>query len=67
MYHDDRLYSEGLSAVDRAMALAPGGRLVVDDPGLTMHTAEELRAELEAGIRREPSDLNPMRLFGVRK
>jgi hypothetical protein len=67
MYHDDRLYVEGLAAVDRAMALAPGGRLVVDDPSLTMHTAEEPMAELEAGTRREPSDFNPMRLFGVRK
>ena len=49
LYHDDRLYTEGLDAIDRAMALAPGGRLVVDDPDLAMQTAEELKAELEAG------------------
>jgi hypothetical protein len=49
------------------MALAPDHRLVVDDPGLGMHTAEEVKAELEAGLRRDASDLNPMRLFGTRK
>src|SRR5688500_13458627 len=32
LYHDDRLYSEGLKAIDHAMTLAPGGRLVVTDP-----------------------------------
>ena len=49
------------------MKLAPGGRLVVDDPDLAMHSAEELKAELEAGVRRDASDLNPMRLLRVRK
>ena len=39
------------AAIDRAMALAPGGRLVVDDTALSMHTAEEVKAELESGIR----------------
>src|SRR5206468_3122255 len=37
VYHDGALYREGLDAIDRAMALAPGGRLVVDDdPNLKM-------------------------------
>ncbi len=67
LYHDDRLYTAGLIAIDEAMKLAPGGRLVVDDPDLAMHSAEELRAELEAGVRRDASDLNPMRLLRVRK
>ena len=67
LYHDDRLYAEGLQAIDRAIALAPEGRLVVDDASLGMHTAEEVKSELEAGIRRDASDLNPMRLFGTRK
>ena len=67
LYHDDRLYAEGLQAIDRAIALAPSGRLVVDDPNLAMHTGEELKAELEAGLRRDASDLNPMRLFRERK
>ena len=67
LYHDDRLYTDGLLAIDRAMALAPGGRLVVDDQGLAIHTAEELKAELVAGVRSEASDLNPMRVFRTRK
>lgn len=67
LYHDDALYGEGLAAIDRAIALAPGGRLVVDDENLEMHTGEELKAELEAGRRREASDFNPMRVFRERK
>ena len=67
LYHDDALYGEGLAAIDRAIALAPGGRLVVDDENLQMHTGEELKAELEAGRRREASDFNPMRVFRERK
>jgi hypothetical protein len=66
-YHDDALYAEGLAAVERALALAPGRRIVVDDPNLGMRTGEELKAELEAGIRRDASDFNPMRLLGTRK
>src|SRR5260370_19716077 len=66
-YDDDRLYADGLIAIDRAMKLAPAGRLVVADPNLAMHTAEELKAELEAGRRRDASDLNPLRVFEVRK
>jgi hypothetical protein len=67
LYHDDALYAEGLAAVDRAIALAPGGRLVVDDENLQMRTGEELKAELEAGRRRDASDFNPMRVFRERK
>jgi hypothetical protein len=67
VYSDDVLFRQGLDAVNRAMALAPGGRLVVDDPGLQMQTAEELKAELEAGLRRDASDFNPARLFRERK
>jgi hypothetical protein len=32
-----------------------------------MRSAEELKAELERGLRREVSDLNPMRVFEPRK
>jgi hypothetical protein len=49
------------------MALAPNGRLVVDDPAIDIHTADELQAELEAGMRREASDLNPLKLFRRRR
>jgi hypothetical protein len=67
VYHDDRLYAAGLEAIDRAISLAPGDRVVVDDPALAMRTAEELKAELQAGLRRDASDFNPMRLFQERK
>ena len=67
LYHDDVLYTEGLAAIDRAMTLAPSGRLVVADADLVMHSAEELKAELQAGVRRDASDFNPMRLFEARK
>ena len=66
-YSDDALYAEGLEAVDRAIALAPGGRLVVDRPGQEIRTADELRAELEAGLRRDASDFNPARIFNERR
>jgi hypothetical protein len=65
-HHDDALYRQGLEAVDRAIALA-GARLAVDDPNLSMHTADELKAELEAGLRTEASDFNPLRMFEDRK
>jgi hypothetical protein len=67
LYSDDALYREGLEAIDRAIMLAPGGRLVVEDPGQGIRTADELRAEFEAGLRREASDVNPLRVFGERK
>ena len=67
VYNDDTLFKQGLEAVDRAIALAPANRLVVDDPDLAMKSADELKAELERGLTREPSDLNPLRLFRPRK
>jgi hypothetical protein len=67
LYSDDALYAKGLAAIDRAIALAPDGRLVVDDDNLKMRTAEELKVELEAGQRREAADLNPMRILRERK
>jgi len=66
-YHDDALYREGVAAIDRAIALAPGGRLIVDDSDLGIHSADQLKVELEAGIRVDTSDLNPARVFRERK
>ena len=66
-YSDDRLYREGLEAVNRAIALAPEGRLVVDEPGQEIRTADELKAELERGLKVEVSDLDPGRVFHPRK
>jgi hypothetical protein len=67
LYDDDELFSRGLEHVNTAIALAPQGRLVVDDPDLQMRSADELKAELEAGLRAEVSDLNPLRAFRERK
>jgi hypothetical protein len=66
VYHDDALYARGLERVNAAMALAPSGRLVVDDATLGLRSADELKAELEAGMRREASDLNPLKVFRQR-
>jgi tetratricopeptide (TPR) repeat protein len=66
-YSDDVLYREGLAAVDRAIALAPNGRLVVEEPGQEIRTADELKAELERGLKVEASDLDPTRVFRPRK
>jgi hypothetical protein len=67
LYQDDELFARGLEAVNRAMARAPAGRIRVDDPDLQMRSGEELKAELEAGLRRDASDFNPMRVLGQRK
>lgn len=67
VYNDDALFGKGIVAVDKAVAVAPGGRLVVDDPDLLMHSADELRAELQRGVTREASDFNPLRVFRTRK
>jgi hypothetical protein len=66
-YHDDALFARGLDAVNRAIALAPLQRLVVDDLDLGLKSADELKAEFEAGLRRDASDFNPFRAFDTRK
>jgi hypothetical protein len=67
LYSTDALFAKGLESVNKAIALAPGGRLVVTDPDLQMHSADELKAELQRGLERDVSDLNPMRIFRTRK
>ena len=66
-HRDDALFKEGLAAVDRAIALAPGGRLIVEDDNLKMRSGDELRAELLAGLERDLSDFNPLRVLESRK
>jgi hypothetical protein len=67
VYDDDRLFGLGLEAADRAIALAPHGILRVDDSDLMMHTADELRAELQSGVHQDVSDMNPLAIFRQRK
>lgn len=66
-YYDDALFKEGINAVSRAINLAPNGSLTVDDPNLQIHTAAELKVELEEGAEKTWSDLNPFGIFRKRK
>jgi tetratricopeptide (TPR) repeat protein len=67
VYHDDELYAAGLAALDRAVSMAPDGRVRVDDPELAIASADELKVELEQGLRRDLSDFNPFKVFRQRK
>lgn len=67
VYHDDVLFKKGLERINRAIEAAPGHRIVVEDANLGMRSADELKAELERGLRREPEDFNPLKLFRERK
>ena len=67
VYDDKALFAKGLAAIDKAIALAPGGRIVVDDSDLGMHSADELRAALQRGMDPGVDALNPLRVFRTRK
>lgn len=67
VYYDDALFKQGLEAVNRAISLAPNGILTVDDETLQMHSAAELKTELEQGIERSWKDINPLKVFRERK
>lgn len=66
-YNDDALFAKGLESVEHAIAIAPGHRLDVRDPGIGMRTADELRAELQRGLTRDATDFDPRRLLRERK
>lgn len=67
LYSDDVLFAEGLKAAEKAVALDPQQRISVVAADLHLRTPLELRTELESGLKQEPSDFNPLRLFGERK
>jgi hypothetical protein len=67
VYNDDELFKRGLEAVNRAINLAPDGKLRVDDADLQIRTPAELKAELEQGAERSIDDLNPLRVLRKRK
>jgi len=67
VYADDALYRQGLEALARATAAAPGRHVSVADSTLGLRTSEELQAELERGLTRDWSDLNPMRVLQERR
>ena len=66
-WNDDALFRQGLEALDRAVRVDPEGRVSVADDDLGMKSSDELRAELEEGLRRDVSDYNPLRLMRKRK
>lgn len=66
VYYDQDLFKHGLEAVNRAIALAPAP-LTVDDENLQLHTAAELKAELEQGTERTWGDINPLKVLRKRK
>jgi hypothetical protein len=67
VYHDQELFKQGVEAVNRSIALASVAPLSVDDPNLGLHTAAELKAELEQGTERSWSDVNPLKVLRTRK
>lgn len=66
VYHDQNLFKQGLEAVNRAILLSPGP-LTVEDENLQLHTAAELKAELETGTERTWGDINPLKVMRTRK
>jgi len=67
VYNDDALFRQGLEAATLAISLAPEGALSVEDPELKIHSAAELKAELESGLERTAGDFNPLKVFRERK
>jgi len=66
VYNDATLYRAGKATLDHAREIAPHGTILVDDPALGLHSAEELEAEFDRGLTHGVSDLNPMRLLRER-
>lgn len=66
IYYDQNLFKQGLEAVNRAIELSKG-TFQVDDQNLQMHTAAELKAELEQGLERTLGDVNPLKVMRQRK
>ncbi|HEY1403147.1 MAG TPA: hypothetical protein VGB05_03405 [Pyrinomonadaceae bacterium] len=67
LYNDDALFRQGLETVERAISLSPGDALKVDDPELKIHSAAELKAELQQGTESSLGDLNPLKIVRERK
>lgn len=67
VWNDDALFKQGLEALEVAVKADPSGRVAVADDTLGMRTSDELRAELEGGLRRDASDFNPLRVMRKRQ
>lgn len=62
---DDALFTSGLTAVDRVIAIDPNYQTT--DQTLGIKTTTELKTEFEDGLKITPSDFNPMKLTRERK
>jgi hypothetical protein len=67
VYNDDALFRQGLEAVERAISLSADAPLEIADPELKMHSAAELKTELQKGTESSAEDLNPLKVFRERK
>ena len=67
VYNDDALFKQGLEAINRALQLSPAGALSVEDSELRIHSAAELKAELQQGAESSLGDLNPLKIVRERK
>ena len=67
VYSDDALFRQGLEAANLAIGLSPDASLTVEDPELKIHSAAELKAELQEGTERTAEDLNPLKVLRERK
>jgi hypothetical protein len=66
IYFDQELFKQGVEAVNRAIALSTSP-LTIDDPDLQIHSGAELKVELEQGLERSWSDVNPLKVLRTRK
>ena len=66
VYNDQNLFKRGIEAINRAIALSQGP-LTVEDDNLKLHTAAELKTELEQGTESSWSDVNPLKVLRTRK
>ncbi len=67
VYNDNELFQQGLDSANRAIALSPERTLMISDADLQIHTAAELKAELESGLERSLGDFSPLRVLRERK
>ena len=67
VYFDQELFKQGVEAVNRAIALSSTSPLTIDDPDLQIHAPAELKVELEQGLERSWSDVNPLKVLRTRK
>ena len=67
LYFDQELFKQGVEAANRAIDLSSAGTLIIDDTDLRMHSVAELKAELEQGLERNWSDVNPLKILRTRK